>query len=105
MFPLMLKNTTTSGRMVHSLHSASGHYYDGNHRGVLKSFNMKQFSENWVFTLYITCNCVMSFNPQESKVFQSEGTHIQSGNALRGGDGGRRGGAFCNLLYRVGQVK
>lgn len=53
----------------------------------LKSFNMKQSSENWVCTLYISCNCVMPFNPHEYKAFQTEGTHIQSGNGLRGGVG------------------
>lgn len=88
----------SSGWMVYSPSRASVHYYGGNHRGPLKSFNMKQSSENWVCTIYITRTCVMPFNPHEYKGFQTEGTQ-KVWKQFKGW------GAFCNLLYRVSQVK
>lgn len=60
----------------------------------LKSFNMKQSSESWVCTLYVTRDCVMPFNPHEYKYFKLR-EHIQPGNGLRGGEG-----AFLQLTIR-----
>lgn len=67
----------------YTIQRAGVHYYGGNHRGLLKSFNMKQSSENWVCILHITRNCVMPFNTHEYEVLQTE--HLQSGNGLKGG--------------------
>lgn len=56
-----------------------------NHRGPLKSLNVKQSSEIWVCILYITRNCVMPFNPHEYELFQTE--HILSGSGVKGWGG------------------
>lgn len=78
----------------------------GNHRGLLKSFNMKQSSESGVCVLCFTRDCVMLFNPHEYKVFETECNTVWKWFNRVGGVHWSEGVGVCILqLTRPGEAK